>query len=279
MTATEWVARSYVTGVSEEWQALNCSSRPIVLMEKVVSKDTIGLDGVAPNVPYLGVMLPYSPLHYLLFESLREISATQVLVMTSANVSGDVLATEYAHVVSSFPEQLDFILDHNRDIQNPCDDSLVHFVGNKIRPLRLARGYAPLSVNIEGADQALLAMGAQQKSTIAFVSQNMLTLSPYLGELESLSVQERYQNMMHWLPSIYHTQITKTVTDLHSRYFSTHCGQSMGIEHESVQHHFAHTLAVLAEHNISTPVMSFVFDGTGLGDDGTIWGRGFKSHS
>ncbi len=144
-------------------------------------------DDLAPNVPYLGVMLPYTPLHYLLFAEPEKPGATSALVMTSANLSGIPIATELLQVSAQFSGGISAILDHNRPIVSACDDSLVHYAGGKIRVLRMARGYAPVSHFGTGSEQSTgkitLALGAEQKSTIGLALPKQWLLSPYIGDL------------------------------------------------------------------------------------------------
>lgn len=270
MVANQEVAASLVKGTDVEWHELSSSRSPIILMSK--HAQGLLLDEVAPNVPYLGVMLPNTPLHQLLFEELSQLSATQALVMTSANLSGQVLATELEDLQQSFCGQLRYVLDHNRPIQNSCDDSLVHYAGGRIRVLRLGRGYAPLTLATKRELKPGIACGAQQKSTLALISGQKITLSPYIGELESLAVQQRYEHLLNWYPETYQLEVEYVVCDKHTGYFSTQKALSLGLEVKQVQHHHAHVLSAMAEFKVEVPVLGIVFDGTGLGDDHTIWG-------
>ncbi|OBU15649.1 carbamoyltransferase HypF [Photobacterium aquimaris] len=283
MVADIETAQQLVTGDAIEWQALDSQARPIVLMHKsqTINCDvsTVSLaDNVAPNVPYLGVMLPYTPLHYLLFTALAEINATAVLVMTSANVSGMPIATEIEQIEQQFFGLIDSVLDHNRPIVHACDDSVVHFAGEKIRTLRMARGYAPYSHFGHKAETITLALGAQQKSTIALALPQQWVLSPYIGDLSNLDTEQRYQQTVADLQQLYQVTAAQIVCDKHPSYYSTAYAEQLisaaeiPVNRLQVQHHHAHILAVMAEFNLTQPVLGFTFDGTGWGDDDTVWG-------
>ncbi len=279
------IAKEVVEGCDVEWQALESQARPIVLMRKrdaQCGQNVKLTDDLAPNVPYLGVMLPYTPLHYLLFAELEKLGATSALVMTSANLSGMPIATELAQVSAQFSGSISAILDHNRPIVSACDDSLVHYAGGKIRVLRMARGYAPVSHFGTGSEQSTgkitLALGAEQKSTIGLALPKQWLLSPYIGDLDDLDTEQRYQDTFHHLAALYHVKPQQLVCDKHPGYHSSQFAQSYHAKANltapllKVQHHHAHILAVMAEHHLTEQVLGFTFDGTGWGDDQTVWG-------
>lgn len=283
MVANQAVAQSWVVGNTLEWQTLNHQNAPIVLMKKRILDEEPPLSlatQVAHNNPYLGVMLPYTPLHILLFDALEKMGASQTLVMTSANRSGIPIATECGQIWAQFSDQLDGVLDHDRPIIQACDDSLVQVVANQVRVLRLARGYAPLSFYLERNLPTTVAVGAQQKSTFAFAHHHRWVLSPYLGELDDLDTQERFMSTIDWFQHLYVNQATQWVMDKHPHYFShqyalkqvaaTHAAVSQSAH--SVQHHYAHILSVMAEHQLTDKLLGIALDGTGYGDDETVWG-------
>ncbi|WP_305372357.1 carbamoyltransferase HypF [Photobacterium leiognathi] len=285
MVSDACVAKEVVEGCDVEWQALESQARPIVLMRKrdaQCGQDVKLTDDLAPNVPYLGVMLPYTPLHYLLFAELEKLGATSALVMTSANLSGMPIATELAQVSAQFSGSISAILDHNRPIVSACDDSLVHYAGGKIRVLRMARGYAPVSHFGTGSEQSTgnitVALGAEQKSTIGLALPKQWLLSPYIGDLDDLDTEQRYQDTFHHLAALYHIKPQQLVCDKHPGYHSSqfaqtyHTKMNLTVPLLKVQHHHAHVLAVMAEHHLTELVLGFTFDGTGWGDDQTVWG-------
>ncbi|MDW6002023.1 carbamoyltransferase HypF [Vibrio mangrovi] len=263
-------AKRYVFGESVEWQALSSRPAPIVLMHRKLH------NGIASEVafdsPYLGVMFPYTPLHHLLFEQYRYLGCEPILVMTSGNVSGMPLATDSADIVSQFGDMLDGVLDHNRPIANACDDSVVHLAGDSIRVLRLARGYAPLSYKSNYNGTPVLALGAQQKATVAMALPGQLMLSPYIGDLDDLDTQSRYEQMSSLFQNLYRCEPQRWVCDGHPGYFTTQLTEHLPGHVLNVQHHHAHILAVMAEYRLTGPVLGFAFDGTGMGDDGSVWG-------
>ncbi|CAM3724120.1 Carbamoyltransferase HypF [Vibrio aerogenes CECT 7868] len=263
-------AEEYVTGSPPEWAALSSSVAPIVLMKRKNNARLVS--EVAPVGPYIGMMLPYTPLHVLLFDALKSMNATHLLVMTSANRSGLPLAIHRDEIENQFGQSLDGILDHNRPIVHPCDDSLVHFAGEHVRVIRMARGYAPLSLKTDYAGQTLLGMGAQQKATIALATQGQWFLSPHIGDTDNLDIQTRYQQVTHDFLSVYQCQPSAYIHDKHPGYFSSQLVSETKKPHQAIQHHYAHILAVMAEHGLEDKVIGFAFDGTGWGDDETVWG-------
>ncbi|EAR54967.1 hydrogenase maturation protein HypF [Photobacterium sp. SKA34] len=290
MAASDDITHQLVEGSDAEWEALYAQARPIVLMKKridvaaeeVTRTDGVLAENVAPNVPYLGIMQPYTPLHYLLFDKLKEIDATSALVMTSANLSGMPIATELAQVCAQFSGKISGVLDHNRPIVSACDDSLVHYAGGKIRVLRMARGYAPVSYFGTGSEQSTgnitVALGAEQKSTIGLALPQQWLISPYIGNLDDLDTELRYQETVNHLTALYNVKPQQLVCDKHPNYHSSQFAEkyqskaNLAAPLLKVQHHHAHVLAVMAEHNITESVLGFTFDGTGWGDDHTVWG-------
>lgn len=268
-------AKHYVQGEALEWQTLKSQASPIVLMHKAEHTDAGRApvaDNVAPDVDCLGVMLAYTPLHLLLIDALQQRGCFAPLVMTSANVSGLPLATEAQQVFAMFGSSLDSVLDHNRPIVHACDDSLVQLAAGSMRVLRMARGYAPLSFPLANSAPATLAVGAQQKSTVAFAVRNQWFLSPYLGDLTDLDTQQRFVDATHYFPHLYQASTERWVADAHPGYFSTQWVNEQTSSALHVQHHYAHILSVMAESQLNGPVLGVSFDGTGAGDDGTVWG-------
>ncbi|MDM5123847.1 carbamoyltransferase HypF [Aeromonas rivipollensis] len=274
-------AKLHVTGCEAEWKLLASQARPITLLRKRKNDDRPSesrpsaaplAEGIAPGIPYLGVMLPYTPLHQLLLNA-----CAMPLVATSANGRGSPILIECDAVVRELGGEIDGILDHNRPILHPCDDSLVQWAGGRRQTLRLARGYAPCTPSLQEAVKApLLAVGAQQKNQLALAFGRQRIYSPYIGDLHSLPMQEHFEQTLATFRDLYDLKPQLLVSDRHPGYLShqwarDYC-QDQGATHLEVQHHHAHLLAVMAEHNITGPVLGVAFDGTGLGDDGTLWG-------
>ncbi|OLQ81004.1 carbamoyltransferase HypF [Photobacterium damselae subsp. piscicida] len=270
-------ARVFAQGCDKEWQTLDEQKRPIVLFKK--NRESILAPNLAPNVPYLGIMLPYTPLHFLLFAKLAELKphTPHALVMTSANRSGLPIATCFEEVIAQFGTELDGILNHNRPILHACDDSLVHVIDDKVHVLRMARGYAPFSRFADTHNQATLAMGAQQKASIGLALPQQWMLSPFIGDLDNVDNEMRYQEAIKTFTSLYHVSPQRIVCDYHPGYRSTELAQRIvkddpSISLTQIQHHYAHVLAVMAEYHLTEQVLGFTFDGTGYGEDETVWG-------
>ncbi|WP_429182847.1 carbamoyltransferase HypF [Aeromonas rivipollensis] len=275
-------ARLHVTGSEEEWNLLASQARPITLLRKRTKDDRPSdliqqqaaplAEGIAPGIPYLGVMLPYTPLHQLLLDA-----CAMPLVATSANSRGSPILIECDAVVRELGSEIDGILDHNRPILHPCDDSLVQWAGGRRQTLRLARGYAPCTPSLKQAVEVpLLAVGAQQKNQLALAFGRQRIYSPYIGDLHSLPMQGHFEQTLATFRDLYDLNPELLVSDCHPGYLShqwakSYC-QDQGATHLEVQHHHAHLLGVMAEHDITGPVLGVAFDGTGLGDDGTLWG-------
>jgi hydrogenase maturation protein HypF len=274
-------AKLHVTGSEDEWTLLASQARPITLLRKRKNDDRPSesqqsaaplAEGIAPGIPYLGVMLPYTPLHQLLLDA-----CAMPLVATSANGRGSPILIECDAVVRELGGEIDGILDHNRPILHPCDDSLVQWAGGRRQTLRLARGYAPCTPSLKEAVKVpLLAVGAQQKNQLALAFGRQRIYSPYIGDLHSLPMQGHFEQTLATFRDLYDLKPQLLVSDRHPGYLSHQWAKSYchnhGVTHLEVQHHHAHLLAVMAEHEITGPVLGFTFDGTGLGDDGTLWG-------
>ncbi len=274
-------AKLHVTGCEAEWTLLASQARPIALLRKRENDDrpsesqltTAPLaEGIAPGIPYLGVMLPYTPLHQLLLDA-----CAMPLVATSANGRGSPILIECEAVVRELGREIDGILDHNRPILHPCDDSLVQWAGGRRQTLRLARGYAPCTPSLQEAVKVpLLAVGAQQKNQLALAFGRQRIYSPDIGDLHSLPMQEHFEQTLATFRELYDLDPEVLISHRHPGYLSHQWAKGdrrhQGATHLEVQHHHAHLLGVMAEHNITGPVLGVAFDGTGLGDDGTLWG-------
>ncbi|WOT03674.1 carbamoyltransferase HypF [Shewanella youngdeokensis] len=274
------VAQQLVQGNSVEWTTLESQERPIVVMRKHAQADVTISELVAPNIDRLGIFLPYTPLHHLLLQQLDT-----PLVMTSANLSGEPIITDSKDIAAKLGSVVDYILDHNRPILNGCDDSVVQIVNNRLQVIRLARGYAPLSLYCPTAiNKPTLGVGAQQKNTVCFGFEHNLFLSPHIGNLVSIEAESYFHNTLSTFSRLYHFNAEQIAHDLHPDYFTSHWAKSSthtAINTDTkigqpqtiaVQHHYAHVLAMLAENNTTEKAVAFTFDGTGLGADNTLWG-------
>ncbi|MDY0374599.1 MAG: carbamoyltransferase HypF [Desulfobacterium sp.] len=273
--------KKYVRITPPEQELLTSVHRPIVLLEKHEWSDYgRGLDGgggikgtpplapgVAPDNRRLGIMLPYTPLHHLLFKT-----GPGMLVMTSGNRSGQPLSIDNGDALCAFAHIADFFLLHNRNIYFRADDSIVQHQGGT-RFLRRSRGYAPLPVILEHSLPPLLACGGGLKSTVCLVKENRAFLSQHIGDLDDEKSFEFYHKSVDHLKTILDINPKIVVHDLHSGYMSTAYALALeGVETIGVQHHHAHAAACMAENGLDEPVIAITLDGTGLGTDNTIWG-------
>jgi len=255
-----------------EEKLLISKERPIVLLN--AQHSTLSAQ-IAPNISRIGLFLPYTPLHLLLLHKLN-----RPLVATSANVTDEPICTT-RESLEKLSGVYDYVLDHDREIVNGCDDSVVMVVKGQRIVLRRARGYAPTSVTLPfKLTKRTLAMGANQKSTVAIGFDDQVILSPHIGDLDSIGSVAYYQKNIETLERIYDFIPEVLVHDKHPIYESTKLALSLNAQRStlnaiSVQHHYAHILGVMAEKGITGKVFGVAFDGTGLGDDGKLWGGEF----
>ncbi|MBX3063630.1 MAG: carbamoyltransferase HypF [Anaerolineae bacterium] len=256
--------------VSPTEERLLCSAEaPIVLLKRKESAHALATE-IAPRNPYLGVMLPYTPLHHLLLSELGF-----PVVATSGNVSGEPLCIDEQEAVTRLHNVADVFLVHNRPILRPLDDSVAQVIMDRPMILRRARGYAPLPITVSGTLPPLIATGAHLKNTVALASDRQIWLSQHIGDLETLQTYEASVQALKDLQSLYEVQPQAVACDLHPDYLSTRSATMTGLPIVRVQHHYAHALACMAEHGIDAPALAIVWDGTGYGTDGTIWGGEF----
>lgn len=249
---------------SEE-EALTSWRRPIVLLKKCApAPDELS------HTPELGLMLPYTPLHYLLLEGFP------ALVMTSANPSDCPVFTGNVEAVEGLQGIADGFLLHNRDIVTRCDDSLLRIFRGKEYPLRRSRGYVPQPLEVPETVHGLLACGAEQKAGFALGKGQDALLSQHIGDLKNMETLEHYETQLHHFRSLFGVEVEGLACDLHPDYLSTQvAGQlsrELGVPLLQVQHHHAHMLSCMADNGLTGPCIGLVWDGTGLGTDSTIWG-------
>lgn len=265
---------------ASERALLQRPERPVVLLGKRSGCDA-QLAGVAPGLAWLGVMLPYAPLHFLLFhEAAARPDGTAwlahphplVLVMTSANPGGEPIARDDAEAYSRLAGIADAFLLHDREITTPCDDSVVR-VGTFIRR---ARGYTPQRIELPAGGPSVLAMGGYLKNTVCVTRGNEAYLSQHVGDLDNAATCRALEETVDRLCALLEIEPEIVAHDLHPDFFSTRLGadyaQTRGLPLVGVQHHHAHIAAVAAEHGVTGPVLGIALDGVGLGSDGGMWG-------
>ena len=253
-----------------EESVITSKEAPITLLDGTI--ETLSKE-IAPKIEKIGIFLPYTPLHKLLLEHLE-----RPLVVTSANLSDEPIVTTSQEILEKLGGIIDGILDYDREIVNSCDDSVVAVVENESLLYRLSRSYAPKSFFMrEKSTKKVLAVGANQKATFALAFENHIVLSPHIGDINSISSYEHYEKILERFKSIYAFTPDLIVCDKHPEYETTKYAKHYVEKHPSVelielQHHYAHTLSVMAEYKLNEEVLAFSFDGTGYGDDTTLWG-------
>lgn len=275
-----WVHQNCQITPKEE-QILKEAGAPIVLVQ---SKETSTLlhssnemrvsPAVAPHNPFLGILLPYSPLHHLLMKELGF-----PVVATSGNLSEEPICTDEYQALQALGRVADYFLVHNRPISCPLDDSVVKVMDQERTFIRRSRGYSPYVLHRDAPLPHSIGLGAQQKSTFSFSVGAKIIVSPYIGDLEHSATQNVYERNLNLFQQIYSQPFKYAACDLHPGYFTTQLAtqmkEKMNVSIIPVQHHFAHVLSCMAEHRIHPPVLGVAWDGNGLGPDETLWGGEF----
>jgi hydrogenase maturation protein HypF len=246
--------------------ALASPRRPIVLAPARAGAPVA--PGVAPGLPELGLLLPYSPLHHLLLAGVD-----RPLVMTSGNHSDEPIAHDDDDAIARLGPLADGLLTHDRRIHIRCDDSVARVHQGHLTLLRRSRGYAPEPLCLPvPAPRPVLAVGAELKSTVAVARGATVVASHHIGDLEHLASWRSFEQAVDHLCALYRMNPEVVAHDLHPEYLSTKFAQELDLPTEPVQHHHAHVAACLVEHRRVTPVVALAFDGLGYGPDGTLWG-------
>ncbi len=278
-------ARKFVEVNEAEVEVLTSKERPIVLLKKKIDNQLS--ESIAPNNQFLGVMLPYSPLHYLLFSN-----DLDVLVMTSGNFSNEPIVKDNNEALEKLSILADSFLLHDREIFVQCDDSVVRVFATEITenteenrknnsvssvanilPFRRSRGYAPFPVELPFKVPQILAVGGELKSTFCLTKENFAFMSQHIGDMENLETLKSFENSAEQMKRLFKVEPEIVVGDLHPNYLSSNWAKKTYANFVAVQHHHAHIASVMAENKIvDENVIGFAFDGTGYGFDGKIWG-------
>lgn len=254
-----------------EERLLRAPESPIVLLRRKPSGSLSS--ALAPRNPYLGVMLPYTPLHHILA---RELGFP--MVATSGNMSDEPICIHEHEAVERLGKIADALLVHNRPIARAVDDSVTRIMAGREIILRRARGYAPLPVTVPACENAptVLAVGAHLKNTVALAVGPQIFISPHIGDLETESAFSAFRHVAADLQNLFDARPAIVARDAHPDYLSTQFAAGLAVKNTiSVQHHAAHVLACMAENELKPPALGVSWDGTGLGTDGTIWGGEF----
>ena len=268
------VARRYAHIDDAEAAVLTSPARPIVLLRR--RADAPVADAVAPGSPLLGLMLPYSPIHHLLLAPVPGADPTvpDALVLTSANRSDEPICFTEDDAGSRLSALCDAVLDHNRPIHVPCDDSVVRVIDERELPIRRSRGYAPLPIDLGRDGPAVLAVGGELKNTFCLTDGSRAYMSGHIGDMETLETLRAFERAVTQLSEIRHRPV-RLAADLHPAYQTRDWAERYADDRplDLVQHHHAHVASLLAEHGrLGEPIVGVSFDGTGYGCDETIWG-------
>lgn len=254
---------------SEESEALLRPERPVILL--CTRPDVSIAPSVAPNNNYLGVMLPYTPLHHILLEESR-----MALVMTSGNISEEPIAMENEDALRRLGNIADHFLVHNRDIYSRYDDSVARVFEGELTMIRRARSFAPNPLHLPFKAPQILACGPELKNTFCLTRDEYAFVSQHIGDMENAETMEHFENTLSLYQRLFRINPEIVAYDLHPEYLATKYAKALsGVELVGVQHHHAHVVSVMAENGIREPIIGIAFDGTGYGRDGNIWGGEF----
>jgi hydrogenase maturation protein HypF len=259
----------------EEENLLTSPQSPIVLVRwREDSPTSVGVSReVAPDLQYLGIMLPYTPLHHIL---LRDTG--RPLVMTSGNLSEEPIARDNDEALRRLSGIADYFLIHNRDIYSRYDDSVAIVERGTSQLIRRARSYAPYPIRLSFKTRQVLGCGAEEKNTFCLTKDNYAFLSQHIGDMENMETLEHFDSTISLYKRLFHIEPEIIAHDLHPDYLATKYARELGesgIKLIPVQHHHAHIASCLADNGLESPVIGVAFDGTGMGVDGNIWGGEF----
>jgi len=261
------VAEKYcrINEVEKAW--LTSPQAPIVVMTRNEATE-ISAEAIHPGLNTLGVMLPYTPLHYLLFDTRLEL-----LIMTSANISDEPLITDNQEALDKLNHIADYFLLHNRDIFNPCDDSVMTITPfNTPQFFRRARGLVPKGIPFPTQSGPVLALGGEMKNTFCLTRQGEAFLSQHWGDLNHYQNYVKFQQGIELFKRMLAVEPQIIAHDLHPNYQTTRWAKQQELPRVEIQHHYAHLASVMAEYGLEGEVLGLICDGTGWGADGAVWG-------
>lgn len=283
MMANTESAKLYAYISEAAQKTLESVARPIVLLPR---NDPESLPGIADRLTDIGIMLPYTPVHWLLFHSLagkpvgsrwtENLALDEVLVMTSANYSGEPLVISNDEAREKLKHIADYFLMHNREILVRCDDSVVRMIGDTPIFIRRSRGYAPDAIKLPEAIRPTFAAGAYLKNTAALSRQEDIFLTQHIGDLENSGTHQAYRDAVGHLSALYEIKPQAVAADAHPDFYSSRYAEEVAHKNKahffSIYHHAAHIAVAMAELNRSAPTVGLALDGVGLGPGNAIWG-------
>ena len=285
MKYIDTVERECRISSDEMYDYLTGYQKPIILLERKMASSLAA--SVAPDNPSVGVMLPYTPIHLLLFDYDDSYTVPDCLIMTSANVSGAPICRTDEDVINEISDFTDIVLSNNRMIRTRADDSVMDFVDEKPYMIRRSRGFAPLPVMIgsnetyagntaEGLKGHVLAIGGELKNTFALAKDGLIYPSAYIGDMADIRSVDALTESVDRMTEMLEIEPSLIVCDMHPKYNTSAVAEELGEKYDipvmKVQHHYAHILSCMAENDYLNEVIGVSFDGTGYGTDGTIWG-------
>ena len=271
MVADLQEAKKHCYVLPEEEKLLTSAQSPIVLM--IWKEGSSVSREVAPNLWFLGVMLPYTPLHHILLKD-----TGLPLVMTSGNLSEEPIARDNDEALRRLSGIADYFLTHNRDIYSGYDDSVAVVERGTSQLVRRARSYAPYPIRLPFKTKQVLGCGAEEKNTFCLTKDNYAFVSQHIGDMENVETLEHFDDTISLYKRLFHIEPEVVAHDLHPDYLATKYAHELSesaMKLVPVQHHHAHIASCMADNGVESPVIGVAFDGTGMGVDGNIWGGEF----
>jgi hydrogenase maturation protein HypF len=239
--------------------------RPVVLLS---NNEKSFAASVSHGLPSTGIVMPYMPIHYQIFEYLL----TDSIVFTSGNLSDEPVCINDSIALSDLTQVADIVIGYNREIHNRADDSVVMIVNDRERMIRRSRGYVPSPIQSSLNTEGIFAAGAELTNTFALGKGKQIIFSQHIGDLQNAETLAFYEESVDRFSRLFRFTLQAVACDTHPSYLSTAFAKKHKVPHFEIQHHHAHIASCMAEHGLDEKVIGFAFDGTGLGDDGTIWG-------